>query len=191
MTTAFGLALLVACAVLLVAPMRTARWLAGAAGCSAALLLGHRHGAAPGLALAVATVTAATSLLVLARPLPPRAARADTGARTRTRPARTQPPRAVARDRWRTLDGVARVTAALAGTAPPALLVGAALAAHLPLEVDVRFAIGAFAIVPLWICAMTLVLLVRPGWVAWPICLAATAALALIVPEAAFWPSLP
>jgi hypothetical protein len=191
MTTAAGLALLVACAALLVAPERAPRWLAGAAGCVAALLLGHRHGAAPGIALAAATLTAATSLLVLSRPRPPRAvARADAGARERE-PASPRPARAAARDAWRTLDGVARVTAALAGTLPPALLAGAALAAHLPLSAGVRFAIGAFAIIPLWVCAMTFVLLVRRGWVAWALCLVATAALALIVPGAAFWPSLP
>jgi hypothetical protein len=84
-----------------------------------------------------------------------------------------------------------RITAALAGTLPPALLSGAALAAHLPLSADARFAIGAFAIVPLWVTGMTLVFLVRRGWAAVALCAIATTALALLVPEAARWPSLP
>jgi hypothetical protein len=95
------------------------------------------------------------------------------------------------RELWRRVDTLARITAALVGTIAPALLATAALAAHLPVAADLRFAIGFFMFVPLWVTAMTLTFLVRSGWTAWAICITASVALACAVPDAAFWPALP
>jgi hypothetical protein len=190
--TAVGLALAIAGALLLAVPALAARALGLLAWCAAALALGERYGAAPGIAAAIAMGTAAAALRVLAVPRPPRIPRPPRAPRAPLSIARAAAtaPRA-ARAPWRALDRAARVTTALAGTLPPALLLGGTLAAHLPLAPGVRFAIGAFAIVPLWVAAMPLVLLVRRGWAALLACAIATAVLARIAPEAAFWPSLP
>jgi hypothetical protein len=95
------------------------------------------------------------------------------------------------RELWTRLDTLARIGAALAGTIGPALLVSAALAAHLPIAADLRFAIGFFVFVPVWVAMMTLTFLVRRGWVAGLACVIVTALLALAVPEAARWPTIP
>lgn len=97
----------------------------------------------------------------------------------------------MARDLWRRLDAIVRVSAALLGTLAPSLLATAALAAHLPIAADLRFAIGFFAFIPLWVTAMTVAFLARSGWRTWALCLGATIVLAFVVPEAAFWPSIP
>lgn len=89
------------------------------------------------------------------------------------------------------LDRIARTSAALAGTLPPAVLAAATIATHLPLARDLRFAVGFFAVIPLWVAAMLTVFLLRRGWIAWPLCIAVTAALAATVPDAVIWPSLP
>jgi len=97
----------------------------------------------------------------------------------------------VPREAWLRIDAIARITAAVIGTLAPALLASGALAAHLPGDRGVTFAIGVFGFVPIWVTAMSFTFLVPRGWLAWAICLGATALLALAAPAAAFWPSLP
>lgn len=97
----------------------------------------------------------------------------------------------MAGDVWKRLDVLARVTAALVGTLGVSLLAVGALAAHLPMAADLRFAIAFFAFVPMWVTAMTLTFMTRRGWLAWLLCVIAMIILAVAAPDAAHWPSLP
>jgi hypothetical protein len=92
---------------------------------------------------------------------------------------------------WARIDGALRVSGALLGTLPPSVLACAALAAVLPVSPGAALATGVLITIPVWVAAMCAGFLARRGWLLWIVCLAATAALAAAVPDAAFWPDLP
>jgi hypothetical protein len=60
-----------------------------------------------------------------------------------------------------------RTLAALLGSLPAALLLGIALAAALPLRLELRYLIGAYSVVPLWAALACGLFLVRTAWRAW------------------------
>jgi hypothetical protein len=60
-----------------------------------------------------------------------------------------------------------RTFAALVGSLPVSLLLGIALAATLPLRLELRYLIGAHAVVPLWAVLACCLFLVRNAWRAW------------------------
>lgn len=95
------------------------------------------------------------------------------------------------RSMWRRLDVALRISAALVATLPVSLLGSAALSAALPLSGSAAVAFGILAFIPIWVAAMCACFLARRGWLMWILCLAATAALAAVVPDAAFWPDWP
>jgi hypothetical protein len=64
-----------------------------------------------------------------------------------------------------------RILAATLGTLPVALYAGVCLARFLPFSLDVRFAVGFSAVVPLWIAAMCIAFLARRGARSWLLCL--------------------
>lgn len=63
-----------------------------------------------------------------------------------------------------------RVSAALFGTLPVAVLSGVVLARFLPLPVDVRLAIGLLAMLPVWVLGMCFGFLSRRPARAWAAC---------------------
>ena len=72
----------------------------------------------------------------------------------------------------------ARTLAALLGAPAVALLVGAALAAFLPVAPELAFAVGAHAVVPLWAALACELPLARDGRRAWALCAAVALPLA-------------
>lgn len=60
-----------------------------------------------------------------------------------------------------------RTLAALVGSLPVSLLFGVALAAALPLRLELRYLIGAYAVVPLWAALACCLFLVRNARRAW------------------------
>ncbi len=60
-----------------------------------------------------------------------------------------------------------RTLAALAGSLPVSLLLGVALAAALPLRLELRYLIGAYSVVPLWAALACSLFLARNGGRAW------------------------
>ena len=60
-----------------------------------------------------------------------------------------------------------RTLAALVGSLPVSLLLGVALAAVLPLRLELRYLIGAYSVVPLWAALACGLFLVRNGRRAW------------------------
>ena len=70
-----------------------------------------------------------------------------------------------------------RTLAALVGSLPAALLLGIALAAALPVRLELRYLIGSYSVVPLWAALACSVFLARNARRAW-LGLALTCALA-------------
>lgn len=95
------------------------------------------------------------------------------------------------RSMWSQLNLALRISAALVATLPLSLLGSAALSAALPLSGSAAVAFGILAFIPTWVGAMCACFLARRGWLMWIVCLAATAALAAVVPDAGFWPDWP
>jgi hypothetical protein len=60
-----------------------------------------------------------------------------------------------------------RTLAALGGSLPVSLLLGIALAAALPLRLELRYLIGAYSVVPLWAALACCLFLARSAWRAW------------------------
>lgn len=81
----------------------------------------------------------------------------------------------------RRIDGALLTVAATLGTLPVALLASAALARYLPLSDDARFAVGFAAVIPLWVTAMCVTLLIQTGRRALLGCLGVSLLLALLV----------
>jgi hypothetical protein len=77
------------------------------------------------------------------------------------------------------LNEAARVSAALLGTLPAALLASIVLCRSLPLREDRRFAVGFLLAIPLWVAGVCTVYLTRSGARAWLACLVAIGLLAL------------
>jgi hypothetical protein len=78
------------------------------------------------------------------------------------------------------VNGFLRWSAALAGTLPPAVLAAVALARHLPLSIELRYALGFLLLIPLWVAAICTACLIERGGRAWLLCLALTGLLALV-----------
>jgi hypothetical protein len=81
--------------------------------------------------------------------------------------------------RRRRIDGALRITAALFGTIPGALMLSVLLARVLPGDETVRFVIAYMLAIPIAVAAMCAVFLARSGARAWLLC--ASAALLLFV----------
>jgi hypothetical protein len=62
---------------------------------------------------------------------------------------------------------LARTLAATLGALPAALALGLMLAVALPLDANLRYAIGAYAVVPLWCALACLTFLAQSGRRAW------------------------
>jgi hypothetical protein len=73
-----------------------------------------------------------------------------------------------------------RTLAALVGSLPASLLLGIALAAALPVRLELRYLIGAYSVVPLWAGLACCLFLVRSARRAW-LWLAFACALATVV----------
>lgn len=84
-------------------------------------------------------------------------------------------------DRLAVRDAAARVSAALIGTLPVALLAGVSLARFLPLTLEVRFALGFTLVLPVWVALMCVTFLARSAARAWALNLALAVPLALVV----------
>lgn len=81
--------------------------------------------------------------------------------------------------RRRRIDGALRITAALFGTIPGALMLSVFLARVLPGDETVRFVVAYMLAIPIAVAAMCAVFLARSGARAWLFC--ASAALVLFV----------
>jgi hypothetical protein len=81
--------------------------------------------------------------------------------------------------RRRRVDGALRITAALFGTIPGAVMLGVLLARVLPGDETVRFLVAYMLAIPIAVAAMCVVFLARSGARAWLLC--ASAALLLFV----------
>jgi hypothetical protein len=68
------------------------------------------------------------------------------------------------------MDGVLRVSAALLGTLPVAVLMAVAVARFLPFTLEARFALGFWLAVALWLTGMCVTFLARHGLRAWLWC---------------------
>jgi hypothetical protein len=82
------------------------------------------------------------------------------------------------------LDRVLRVSGALVGSFPVAILVAGALAAHLPLPANVRFPLCLLLVVPLWVAGMCAGFLVPRGWQVWLVVAIVVVGLTVLVPDA-------
>ena len=82
---------------------------------------------------------------------------------------------------WRRVNAARIVLAATLGTLPLALLLSACIARFLPLSPDARYALAFGLVIPSWLAAMCLVVLVRSGARSLMLCAALTALLAGLV----------
>jgi hypothetical protein len=78
-----------------------------------------------------------------------------------------------------------RTLAALVGSLPASLLLGIALAAALPVRLELRYLVGVYSVVPLWAVLACCLFLVRNAWRAW-----LWLALACVLAAAASWLAL-